>query len=114
MVISTGPLAARLAQWVTNGGPGSGDEQDDVRERYARPDLPTAFEEPRPGTETALAEIWSSALGVEPVGALDDFFALGGHSLVAIKVTTRIRKTLNASVPATALLEAPTVRGWPH
>ena len=111
VVISTGPLAARLAQWVTNGGPGSGDEQDDVRERYARPDLPTAFEEPRPGTETALAEIWSSALGVEPVGALDDFFALGGHSLVAIKVTTRIRKTLNASVPATALLEAPTVRG---
>ncbi|ACU75824.1 Beta-ketoacyl synthase [Catenulispora acidiphila DSM 44928] len=112
VVISTGPLNARLAQWVTGGGADGGDGQDDdVRERYARPDLPTPFEEPRPGTEAALAEIWSAALGVEPVGALDDFFALGGHSLVAIKVTTRIRKTLNASVPATALLEAPTVRG---
>ncbi|MBW8806591.1 MAG: SDR family NAD(P)-dependent oxidoreductase, partial [Catenulisporales bacterium] len=110
VVISTGPLRARLAQWVTGGLGDDGAEQDDVRERYPRPDLAVPFEEPRPGTEAALAAIWASTLGVEPVGALDDFFDLGGHSLVAIKLTIRIRKRLDVAIPATALLATPTVR----
>ncbi|NUR27941.1 MAG: SDR family oxidoreductase, partial [Catenulispora sp.] len=110
VVISTGPLRARLAQWVTGGLGEDGGEQDDVRERYPRPDLAVPFEEPRPGTEAALAAIWAGTLGVEPVGALDNFFDLGGHSLVAIKLTIRIRKRLDAAIPATALLATPTVR----
>ncbi|MBP2707749.1 SDR family oxidoreductase [Microbispora sp. RL4-1S] len=109
LVISTGPLEARLAQWVTGDLHDGGDDADD-RERHPRPDLNNPYVEPREGTETTLAGIWSRVLGIEPVGALDNFFELGGHSLLAIELTTRIRRALNASVPVTGLLEYPTVR----
>ncbi|MGH3860162.1 SDR family NAD(P)-dependent oxidoreductase [Actinokineospora sp.] len=111
LVISTGSLEARLAQWVTGDVSADGDVTDaDGRERHPRPDLPTPFVAPREGTEAVVAEIWSAVLGIEPVGLDDNFFELGGHSLVAIKLTTRIRKSLQASIPVTALLECPTVR----
>ncbi|HEX9937850.1 MAG TPA: amino acid adenylation domain-containing protein, partial [Longimicrobium sp.] len=51
-------------------------------------------EPPLGDTEEALAEIWSELLGVERVGRWDDFFALGGHSLRAVQVISRVRQTL--------------------
>ncbi|MGC5015653.1 SDR family NAD(P)-dependent oxidoreductase [Streptosporangium sp. DT93] len=109
LVISTGSLDARIAQWVTGDIHETGDDDDD-RERHPRPELNNAYVEPREGTEATLASIWSRVLGIEPIGALDNFFELGGHSLLAIELTTRIRKSLNASIPVTGLLECPTVR----
>ncbi|KAB8190921.1 SDR family NAD(P)-dependent oxidoreductase [Nonomuraea phyllanthi] len=109
LVISTGSLDARIAQWVTGDIHESDDDFDD-RERHPRPELNNPYVEPREGTEATLADIWSRVLGIDPIGALDNFFELGGHSLLAIELTTRIRKTLAASVPVTGLLECPTVR----
>ncbi|MFG1710508.1 SDR family NAD(P)-dependent oxidoreductase [Nonomuraea sp. M3C6] len=109
LVISTGSLDARIAQWVTGDIHESDDDFDD-RELHPRPELNNPYVEPREGTEATLAGIWSKVLGIDPIGALDNFFELGGHSLLAIELTTRIRKTLAASVPVTGLLECPTVR----
>ncbi|MEW9555777.1 SDR family NAD(P)-dependent oxidoreductase [Nonomuraea sp. NPDC050783] len=109
LVISTGSLESRIAQWVT-GDLHDGDDDFDDRERHPRPELNNPYVEPRAGTEAALADIWSRVLGIDPIGALDNFFELGGHSLLAIELTTRIRRTLSASVPVTGLLECPTVR----
>jgi amino acid adenylation domain-containing protein len=63
---------------------------------------------PRDEVERQIAEIWAELLGVERVGALDDFFALGGHSLLATQATMRIRR-LYGEIPLRALLAAPTV-----
>lgn len=63
---------------------------------------------PRDEVERQIAAIWSDLLGVERVGALDDFFALGGHSLLATQATMRIRR-LYGEIPLRALLAAPTV-----
>jgi amino acid adenylation domain-containing protein len=63
---------------------------------------------PRDEVERQLAAIWAELLGVERVGALDDFFALGGHSLLATQATMRIRR-LYGDIPLRALLAAPTV-----
>jgi amino acid adenylation domain-containing protein len=63
---------------------------------------------PRDAVEQQIAEIWGELLGVERVGALDDFFALGGHSLLATQATIRIRR-LYGDIPLRALLAAPTV-----
>lgn len=63
---------------------------------------------PRDAVEQQIAEIWGELLGVERVGALDDFFALGGHSLLATQATMRIRR-LYGDIPLRALLAAPTV-----
>ncbi len=68
----------------------------------------TAFTAPRTPLEEALAGIWSQILGVERVGAHDDFFALGGHSLLATRVTSRIRADLGADVAVRTLFACPT------
>ncbi|WP_328718081.1 amino acid adenylation domain-containing protein [Streptomyces sp. NBC_00247] len=74
----------------------------------ARPDLSTAYAEPRTPTQVAVAGIWAELLGVDPVGVDDDFFELGGHSLLAARVAARLRRDLGVEVPHRTLFEAPT------
>ncbi|ANN17189.1 non-ribosomal peptide synthetase [Amycolatopsis orientalis] len=52
----------------------------------------TAHVAPRPGPEAVLADIWAEVLGVGRVGAEDDFFALGGDSILSIQVVSRARQ----------------------
>ena len=70
-----------------------------------------AFAPPDGPVEEAIAEVWRELLGIERVGADDDFFALGGHSLLAIQVVSRLRGRLPAPVSAMDLFKHPTVRG---
>ncbi|HEY0605532.1 MAG TPA: condensation domain-containing protein, partial [Herpetosiphonaceae bacterium] len=55
----------------------------------ARPDLRAAYVAPRNEDEQRLAEIWAQVLGVEQVGVQDNFFDLGGDSLLAIRVVAK-------------------------
>jgi amino acid adenylation domain-containing protein len=65
--------------------------------------------EPRTDTEREIAEIFSRVLDVEDVGALDDFFDLGGHSFFAIHVMTHLRQRKGIDLPLAVLFQAPTV-----
>ncbi|MEU0334314.1 non-ribosomal peptide synthase/polyketide synthase [Streptomyces sp. NPDC006193] len=58
----------------------------------AQPDSTTGYVAPRPGTEERLAAIWAEVLGVERVGARDNFFALGGDSILSIQIVSRARQ----------------------
>ncbi len=64
-----------------------------------------AYEPPRSETETSLAAIWSQLLNVERVGCRDNFFDLGGHSLLGIQLIARVRAQLDISLPFEALFE---------
>ena len=64
-----------------------------------------AYEPPRSETETRLAAIWSQLLNVERVGCRDNFFDLGGHSLLGIQLIARVRTQLDISLPFDALFE---------
>ena len=68
-----------------------------------------AFVPPRTPIERAVAEIWEEVLATGPVGALDNFFDLGGHSLSAIRVQARILEMLDVEVPLATLYEMPTL-----
>ena len=64
---------------------------------------------PRDDMETGLAVIWQELLEVDQIGINDDFFALGGHSLIAMRVVTRARDELNIEIPLDAVFAAPSI-----
>jgi hypothetical protein len=57
--------------------------------------------------EQALAGIWAELLGVERVGRGDDFFVLGGHSLLGVQMISRVREAIEVELPLAALFEKP-------
>jgi acyl transferase domain-containing protein/thioesterase domain-containing protein len=76
--------------------------------RPARSDSQAAPSSLNP-VEAMLAEVWRELLGVEDVTADDDFFALGGHSLAAVRLFARIRKHYGVDLPLATLFQAPTL-----
>jgi amino acid adenylation domain-containing protein len=75
-----------------------------------RPELRTSFVAPEGQLEAALAELWREVLGVDQVGVQDNFFDLGGHSLLMAEVRTRLAAELGHSVSMVELFQYPTVR----
>lgn len=67
------------------------------------------FAEARDGLEAQLVKIWENALGVRPIGIRHNFFEIGGHSLIAVKLTHQIGQTLGKNLPVVTLFEAPTI-----
>lgn len=78
--------------------------------RHARPKLGNAYEPPRGESEEALAAICQELLGIDRVGATDDFFELGGDSLIGTQLTSRIQKAFGVTLSMKALYANPTVR----
>lgn len=65
---------------------------------------------PANAVEAELLELWREVLGAAEVSVTDDFFELGGQSLVAARMFVRIRKAFGVSLPMATLFEAPTIR----
>ncbi|MFI3044765.1 amino acid adenylation domain-containing protein [Pseudomonas coronafaciens] len=68
------------------------------------------FEAAEGPLEKAIAAIWADVLGIEQVGRQDHFFALGGHSLLVMRVLAQVRQQLNLDVSPAALFAAPVLR----
>lgn len=77
---------------------------------HGRPRLDNSYVAPAGETECALADIWQQELGIDRIGVLDDFFALGGDSLLAAKLALRMRQALALPITLKTLYDAPTVR----
>ncbi|RKG63093.1 amino acid adenylation domain-containing protein, partial [Corallococcus sp. CA054B] len=67
----------------------------------------SAYVAPRGPTEIALARIWQQVLRRPQVGLRDNFFEMGGHSVMAIQLVSAIRKQLEIEVPITLIFESP-------
>jgi acyl carrier protein len=75
-----------------------------------RPDLKREYAPPRNETERAIASVWAELLGVDRVGIYDDFFReLGGHSLIATRVISRVREVMGIEAPIKLIFRSPTV-----
>jgi nonribosomal peptide synthetase DhbF len=68
-----------------------------------------AYEPPRSGLEHGIAAIWQEVLGLDKVGVYDNFFDLGGHSLLLVQVQVRLREQLGRPVSMIDLLSHATV-----
>jgi len=66
-------------------------------------------ESPRTPIEEILAGIWSQVLRVDEVGVYDNFFRLGGHSILATQAISRMRKAFRVEIPLKILFESPTI-----
>ncbi|WP_214509335.1 non-ribosomal peptide synthetase [Pseudomonas brassicacearum] len=64
---------------------------------------------PEGHVEQVLAAIWQELLEVEIIGRHDDFFALGGHSLLVVRMTARLRALLGIEVPVNVIFQHPTL-----
>jgi acyl carrier protein len=74
-----------------------------------RPDLGTAYVTPRNKMERSIASIWEDVLGVERVGINDNFFDLGGHSLLMAQVHGRLQQVWQADLSMVDLFRYPTI-----
>ncbi|MFN7949394.1 MAG: amino acid adenylation domain-containing protein [Blastocatellia bacterium] len=68
------------------------------------------FIAPADETEARLAAIWEKELRIHPVGVRDNFFDLGGHSLIAVRIFAAIEKQCGIRLPLATLFQAPTIR----
>lgn len=78
-------------------------------QKFERPNLDSDYVAPRNDVERMLVAMWEELLGVQGVGVEDSFFDLGGHSLIAVRLFARVKKTWAVDFPISVLFEAPTV-----
>jgi acyl carrier protein len=76
-----------------------------------RPESREGHVAPRNELEAAIARLWSEVLGGEEVSVTDNFFEIGGNSLVAVQLIALVRREFGVRLPMRSLFEYPTVEG---
>lgn len=74
-----------------------------------RPELAASYAPPRTEMERAVAAIWQEVLRLERVGIHDNFFDLGGHSLLLVQVSVRLRQAFQREIPMVDLFQRTTI-----
>src|SRR5581483_6683547 len=112
IAISTVPIAA--AGWQVHGEPAALTPLSSAAvpsgARYSRQDIGTTFAAPISEVEQAIAAVWQQVLGIERVGREDNFFDLGGHSLLLVQAHAALVERLGRSLPVTDLFQFPTIQ----
>ncbi|GIJ48807.1 hypothetical protein Val02_56930 [Virgisporangium aliadipatigenens] len=103
VVVSVGDLDERIRQWGTASPAEAGPPA------HERPALPVAYVPATSDIERRLTALWQDVLGVGSVGVNDNFFDLGGTSLIGLQLLRRVTDEFDVAVPTLVLFEAPTV-----
>jgi phthiocerol/phenolphthiocerol synthesis type-I polyketide synthase E len=117
-ILGGGNGQARSASEHSRAGDGSGycgtersAEQPQIAAAvYDRPSLTNEYSAPEDDLEVQLAAIWQELLGIKSIGTQDDFFELGGQSLLAAGLFAQIERRLHRKIPLATIFEAPTIR----
>jgi NAD(P)-dependent dehydrogenase (short-subunit alcohol dehydrogenase family) len=112
LAVPVGGLQARLDRWVTaraGEAPAAAAEAETPRSPRALLGIGEAYVPPRDELERDLERLWGQLLGVDGIGVHDDFFRLGGHSLLGTRLIARVRQEMGVELPIQALFRAPTI-----
>ncbi|MEM9291841.1 MAG: amino acid adenylation domain-containing protein [Acidobacteriota bacterium] len=85
------------------------EEETPAQPTARRRSVDTPYLEPSSEVEWAVAAVWEELLGVRPVGARDDFFDLGGHSLLGTRVLSRLQQSYGVELPLSVLFRHSTL-----
>ena len=75
----------------------------------SRPEIEQRYVAPRNNIEAALVELWQEVLGINQIGVRDNFFDLGGHSLKATSLLSKVRRIFRTELPLSVVFQATTV-----
>jgi acyl transferase domain-containing protein/acyl carrier protein len=106
-VVTRGDLAQRRQIWIARDD--SADTAAALQPRAAQ--RRTAYRAPEGEIESRLATLWGQLLGIDKVGADDNFFDLGGHSLRAVQLLARVTDQFGVRLSLKTFFAAPTVAG---
>jgi phthiocerol/phenolphthiocerol synthesis type-I polyketide synthase E len=111
VIVSTGNLPLRIRFWTEGGANAAPGNKEDgtAHTLHARPTLTTTYVPPRSELENTVLQIWQQALGINQLGIHDNFFDLGGNSLIGLRMINTVKKTLQIELPIMALFEGPTI-----
>ncbi|MBD2607326.1 SDR family NAD(P)-dependent oxidoreductase [Scytonema hofmannii FACHB-248] len=79
------------------------------KSKYPRPELSNDYVAPRNEIEQKLADIWQPILGIEKIGIYDNFFEIGGDSLMGIQLIASFNKVFNLNISIAKLYECPNI-----
>jgi acyl transferase domain-containing protein len=106
VIVASADLDARYKKWVRPQALVSNPVKD---HQQVRPELGSDFAQATTSIEQALCEIWCDLLGYETIGIHDDFFELGGDSMLGIRLIGSVVQRLGHRLPLTVFLEHPTI-----
>ena len=86
-------------------------DRDALPAPAGKPLIGESYEAPDSELESVISEAWCEVLGLERVGVNDNFFDLGGHSLLVLQVHAKLERLLHRNVPVVRLFQYPTVGG---
>ncbi|MBD2208314.1 amino acid adenylation domain-containing protein [Nostoc linckia FACHB-104] len=75
-----------------------------------RPELANNYQAPQSDVETSIARVWKQVLHLEKVGIHDNFFDLGGHSLLVVQVNNKLREILQRDLSVVEIFQNPTIK----
>ncbi|MEJ1929855.1 amino acid adenylation domain-containing protein, partial [Nostoc sp. NIES-2111] len=75
-----------------------------------RPQLANNYQAPQSEVEKSIAKVWKQVLQLERVGVYDNFFDLGGHSLLVVQVNNKLREILNRDLSVIEIFQNPTIK----
>ncbi len=104
IILSSGDLQRRLAQWVERKP-----KTTSTKSGHARSELLGECVAPRNATERELTTLWEQLLGIDGIGVEDSFFELGGNSLLLTQLVAMMRRTFRVELALGALFGQPTV-----
>jgi hypothetical protein len=115
LIVSTYDLSLRIAQdnpFKDVDVSETLEKADSSKSLHTRPELNQPYVAPETETEQTLVEIWQAFLGIEQIGIHDDFFELGGDSLLGTQVMSRIRETFQVELPIGGYLKILLFPAW--
>ena len=109
VIVSTGDLNSRIEKWLIKQPGLLSEDENEINELHERPNLQTMYVEPKTELEIKIVNVWRKILGIEKIGIYDDFFDLGGDSLIGTQLVSQLRDLFKVELPLRSLFDDPTI-----